>query len=100
MYERKKSSVDAERGLIRVLGVCFEDSVTDAEVDSVMDEVMTMKTLAPGLMTAKALAKCLKVSDEYVLERMLTMPEGSYFNYEGTRVTRWGEYTYNMVAIV
>mgnify|MGYP006906682129 CR=1 FL=1 len=36
---------------------------------------------------------------EYVLERMATMPVGSSFEFDGIKITRWSNLTYNGKAI-
>lgn len=87
--------MDKERGVVRVIGICFEESASDDFIEKVTAEVLEMETLAPALMTAKALALYTNAMDEYVSERMAIMPIGSSFNYNGECITRWSEHTYN-----
>lgn len=94
-YERTQGAYDKQREVFRVIGICFENGTPDEEVEAIVAEVLSMETLAPGLMTAKALYRYMKCLDEYVLERMLTMPVGSSFIYTDKKITRWSERTYN-----
>lgn len=98
-YDKTQGAVDKMRGVVRVIGVCFEDNASDAFIEEVISEVMSMETIAPGLMTAKALSRYMESLDEYFLERMAAMPIGSSFNYKGCKITRWSDHTYNGKSI-
>lgn len=98
-YEKNQTAVDKERGIIRVIGICFEENASDVLIEEVISEVFSMDTLAPALMTAKALSLYMKSLDEYFLARMEAMPIGTSFNYNDCKITRWGEHTYNGKAI-
>lgn len=98
-YEKTQDAIDKKRGVVRVIGICFEEDANDAFIEEVISEVMSMDTLAPGLMTAKALSRYMESLDEYFLERMAIMPISSSFNYMGSKITRWSDHTYNGKAI-
>ena len=59
--------------------ICFENSADDNKIKDVLSEI----SYAP----------------EYVLERMATMPVGSSFEFDGIKITRWSNLTYNGKAI-
>lgn len=98
-YEKTQTAVDKMRGVIRVVGVCFEDNASDAFIEEVISEVFTIENLAPGLMTSTALYRYMESLDEYLMERMTIMPIGSSFNYKGIKITRWSDHTYNGKAL-
>lgn len=98
IYNRTQYVVDKERGVFRVMGICFENNADDNKIEEVLFEISCMDVVAPALMTREAL--CLYVNaPEYVLERMATMPVGSSFEYDGLKTTRWSNLTYNGKAI-
>lgn len=45
-------------------------------------------------MTKEALCRNIKARN-YILERLESMPIGSSFEYNGLKITRWGEVIYN-----
>ena len=90
--------VDKERGVFRVMEICFENSADDNKIKDVLSEISYMDVVAPALMTREALCLYLN-APEYVLERMATMPVGSSFELDGIKITRWSNLTYNVKAI-
>ena len=97
-YNRTQYAVDKERGVFRVMGICFENSADDNKIKEVLSEISYMDVVAPALMTREALCLYVK-APEYVLERMATMPVGSSFEFDGLKITRWSNLTYNGKAI-
>lgn len=98
-YKRIQYAVDEERGVFRVMDICFENNASDSKIEEVLSEISNMNIVAPALMTREALCLYMK-APEYVLERMATMPVGSSFDYNGCKITRWSNLTYNGKAIV
>ncbi len=94
-YEKKQLAVDKERGTVRVLDIMFAKSESDEAIEKAVSEVMQMENVAPALMSAEALYRYLRCNEAYVLERMRIMPIGSSFCYDGVKITRWSESTYN-----
>ena len=97
-YNRTQYVTDKERGVFRVMGICFENKATDEKIDQVIAEISNMDVVAPAMMTREALCLYVK-APEYVLERMATMPVGSSFEFDGLKITRWSNLTYNGKAI-
>lgn len=97
-YNRTQYAVDKERGVFRVMGICFENSADDNKIKDVLSEISYMDVVAPAMMTREALCLYVK-APEYVLERMATMPVGSSFEFNGLKITRWSNLTYNGKAI-
>ena len=93
-YNKTQYTVDKERGVFRVMGICFENNASDNKIEEVFSEISSMNVVAPALMTRQALCLYIK-APEYVLERMATMPVGSSFEYDGLEITRWSNLTYN-----
>ena len=93
-YNKTQYTVDKERGVFRVMGICFENNASDNKIEEVFSEISSMNVVAPALMTREALCLYIK-APEYVLERMATMPVGSSFEYDGLEITRWSNLTYN-----
>lgn len=97
-YKRTQYAVDKERGVFRVMDICFENAASDNKIEEVISEISKMDVIAPALMTREALCLYCKAPN-YVLERMASMPVGSSFEYDGLRITRWSNLTYNGKAI-
>lgn len=98
MYEKIQLEGDKKCGVFRVDDVVFDKHATDSEIADVFREIQTMSVLAPGLMTAKALAAHSNLP-KYVVNRMNNMPcapvEGSSLRYEDMIITRWSHTLFN-----
>ena len=93
-YNRTQFVTDKERGVFRVMGICFENKATDEKIDQVIAEISNMDVVPPALMTREAL--CLYINaPEYVSERMASMEVNTSFTYDGLLITRWSNLTYN-----
>lgn len=97
-YNRTQCAVDKKRGIFRVMGICFENNASDSKIEEVFSEISSMDVVPPALMTREALCLYLK-APEYVLEHMTTLPVGSSFEYNGLKITRWSNLTYNGKSI-
>lgn len=97
-YTRTQYAVDKERGVFRVMDICFENDASDSKIEEVISEISSMDVVAPALMTREALCLYIKAPD-YVLERMANMTIGSNFEFDGLKITRWSNLTYNGKAI-
>ncbi len=93
-YNRTQYTVDKERCVFRFMGICFENSASDNKIKEVISEISKMDVVAPALMTREALCLYIK-APSYVLERMVSMPIGTSFEYNGIIITRWSNLTYN-----
>ncbi len=98
-YNRTQELLDKERGVFRVMDICFENGASDSKIEKVISEISKMKVVAPALMTGEALWLYLK-APRYVLSRMFSMLVGSSFEYEGVKITRWSNHTYNGKIII
>ena len=56
-YNRTQYVTDKERGVFRVMGICFENKATDEKIDQVIAEISNMDVVAPALMTREALCR-------------------------------------------
>lgn len=97
-YNRTQYEVDKERGVFRVNGICFENSADDNKIKEVLFEISNMDVVAPALMTREALCLYIK-APEYVLKHMAKMHVNSSFEFNGLKITRWSNLTYNGKAI-
>ena len=97
-YNRTQYAVDKERGVFRVMDICFENNASDSKIEEVFFEISRMDVVAPALMTREALCLYIK-APSYVLDRMASMPIGTSFEYDGIKITRWSNLTYNGKAI-
>lgn len=97
-YNRTQYVVDRERGVFRVMDICFENNASDKKIEEVISEISNMDVIAPALMTREALCLYIKAPN-YVLERMASMQVGTSFEYDGLKITRWSNLTYNGKAI-
>lgn len=97
-YNRTQYAVDKEKGVFRVMDICFENSASDNKIEDVISEISNMDVVAPALMTKEALCLYIK-APRYVLERMDSMTVGTSFEYDGLKITRWSNLTYNGKAI-
>lgn len=93
-YRRTQYAGDKERGVFRVMGISFENSADDKKIQEAINEVSNMNTVPAALMTKEALCRNIKAPN-YILERLESMPIGSSFEYNGLKITRWGEVIYN-----
>ena len=98
IYNQTQYIVDKERGVCRIMGICFEMSASDEKITSVFAEISHKQFRAPALMTRKALCLYLK-APSHIIERMSSMPIGTSFIYDGFQITRWSHSTYNGKAI-
>lgn len=98
MHNRTQDAIDKERGVFRVMDICFENSASDDKIEEVISEISNMDVVAPALMTREALCLYIK-APSHVLERMASMSVGTSFEYDGIKITRWSNLTYNGKAI-
>lgn len=102
-YEKCKP-LDNDDRRFWVIGIAFADDESDETVKTVVSEVLSMDTLVPGLMTAKAVyRKVVRFHDEkYVLERLISMLIGKSIIYKSPKsnykITRHSENTYTIMS--